>query len=62
MTVLSKTKLIEGVTCIVVNDKVSENGFLVEDTDDWFAQARDGDVYGETSSRAGRATRTRGEG
>ena len=45
VTVLNKTKLIEGVTCIVVNDKVSENGFLVEDTDDWFAQARDGDIY-----------------
>jgi hypothetical protein len=45
VTVLNKTKLIDDVTCIVVNDKVSENGQLVEDTDDWFAQARNGDVY-----------------
>jgi hypothetical protein len=45
VTVLNKTKLIDEVACIVVNDKVSENGQLVEDTDDWFAQARNGDVY-----------------
>ena len=43
--VLGKTKLIEGVTCIVVNDKVSVGGRLVEDTNDWIAQARDGNVY-----------------
>ena len=43
--VLDKTKLIDGVTCVVVNDRVSENGRLVEDTDDWFAQAKNGDVY-----------------
>ena len=43
--VLNKTKLIEGVTCIVVNDMVSVNGRVVEDTNDWIAQARDGDVY-----------------
>jgi hypothetical protein len=43
--VLNKTKLVEGVTCIVVNDKVSVGGRIVEDTDDWIAQARNGDVY-----------------
>jgi len=43
--VLNKTKLIEGVTCIVVNDRVTVNGTLHEDTDDWFAQAKSGDVY-----------------
>ena len=43
--VLGKTKLVEGVTCIVVNDKVSVGGRIVEDTNDWIAQARDGDVY-----------------
>ncbi len=43
--VLNKTKLIEGVTCIVVQDRVSKSGELVEDTDDWFAQAKNGDVY-----------------
>lgn len=45
VTVLDKTKLIEGVTCVVVNDKVARNGDVVEETDDWFAQAKDGDVY-----------------
>jgi hypothetical protein len=36
--VLAKTKAIEGATCVVVNDKVTEDGKLVEDTDDWVAQ------------------------
>ena len=43
--VLDKTKLIDGVTCLVVQDRVSKNGELVEDTDDWFAQAKNGDVF-----------------
>jgi hypothetical protein len=43
--VLDKTKLIDGVTCLVVQDRVSKNGELIEDTDDWFAQAKNGDVY-----------------
>ncbi len=43
--VLNETKLIDGVTCIVVQDRVTEDGDLVEDTDDWFAQAKNGDVY-----------------
>ena len=43
--VLDKTKLIDDVTCIVVNDRVEEDGELVEDTDDWFAQNKNGDVY-----------------
>ncbi len=36
--VLRATKLIEGVTCIVVNDVVEADGELIEDTDDWYAQ------------------------
>ncbi len=49
--VLDKTKLIEGVTCIVVNDRGDEDGELVEDTDDWFGQRTDGtvDYCGEIS-------------
>jgi hypothetical protein len=43
--VLDRIKLIEGVPCIVVRDQVRVQGALVEDTDDWLAQARDGDVY-----------------
>jgi hypothetical protein len=43
--VLDETKAIEGVTCIVVRDRVFEDGELKEDTDDWFATAKDGDVW-----------------
>jgi hypothetical protein len=43
--VRNETKLIEDVRCIVVRDQVRVNGDLVEDTDDWFAHAKDGDVY-----------------
>ncbi len=43
--VLNETKLIEGVTCIVVQDRVTIDGDLNEDTDDWFCQAKSGNVY-----------------
>jgi len=41
---LDETKLIEGVTCIVLNDKRYEDSLLVEDTDDWYGQRKDGTV------------------
>jgi len=49
--VLDETKLIEGVTCIVVNDRVKQDGEVVEDTDDWFGQRKNGtvDYCGELS-------------
>lgn len=43
--VLNKTKRIEGVTCIVVNDRGEVAGETNEDTDDWVGQAKDGSVY-----------------
>jgi hypothetical protein len=43
--VLDETKQIEGVTCVVVRDRVEQDGAVVEDTDDWFAQAKDGTVH-----------------
>lgn len=43
--VLDKTKLIEGVTCIVVNDVEAEDGRVTEDTNDWFAHAIAGDIH-----------------
>ncbi len=43
--VLNKTKLIDGLTCLVTRDVVSINGVLREDTLDWFAQAKNGDVF-----------------
>ncbi len=45
LEVLNETKLIEGITAVVVEDRVFENGDLIEDTDDWYAQARDGNVW-----------------
>jgi len=43
--VLPKTKLIGGVTSIVVHDQVFVNGISSEDTQDWYAQASNGDVW-----------------
>jgi hypothetical protein len=43
--VLNQTKMIDGVTCVVVRDKVFKNGSLVENTDDWYAQALDKNVW-----------------
>ena len=46
ITVTNRTKLIaNGVTARVVRDTVSENGELIEDTFDWFAQDRCGNVW-----------------
>ena len=42
VSVTTKTKAIGGVTCLVVNDVAEEEGQVIEDTDDWYAQ----DIYG----------------
>ncbi|HTO53287.1 MAG TPA: hypothetical protein VMR50_07865 [Myxococcota bacterium] len=39
------TKSIEGVTCVVSHDVVTVDGALSEDTSDWIAQAKNGDVF-----------------
>ncbi len=43
--VTHNTKLILGVTCVEVRDTVTVNGEVTEDTLDWFAQDRDGNVW-----------------
>ena len=43
--VLSETKVIMGITCTVVKDKVYLNDEIVEDTRDWYAQDKDGNVW-----------------
>jgi hypothetical protein len=43
--VLNRTKRIDGVTCIVIRDQVFKDGELVENTDDWYAQAKDGNTW-----------------
>ncbi len=44
-TVTGKTKVVDGVTCVVVHDVAYKNGLKVEETDDWFAQDKDGNVW-----------------
>ena len=43
--VTADTKLVEGVTCIVVRDLVYKDGTLAEATDDWLAAGRDGSTW-----------------
>jgi hypothetical protein len=45
MAVTSETKMIMGVTCIVVRDVATSNTALVEKTTDWYAQDKDGNVW-----------------
>jgi hypothetical protein len=51
--VTRRTKVIMGVTCVEVHDRAFSNGELVEDTRDWFAQDRDGNVwyFGENTNQ-----------
>lgn len=39
------TKVILGVTCVEVNDRVTVDGELAEQTLDWYAQDKDGNVW-----------------
>jgi hypothetical protein len=43
--VTHNTRVILGVTCVEVHDTVFINGQLTEDTLDWFAQDKDGNVW-----------------
>ncbi len=43
--VLNETKMVLGIACTVVRDRVYEDGNLVEDTSDWFAQDLNGNVW-----------------
>src|SRR5262249_5309938 len=43
--VTRQTKVILGVSCTVVSDQAFENGKLVEDTVDWYAQDTAGNVW-----------------
>lgn len=46
-----ETKIILGVTCVVVNAREYVDGDLIEDTDDWYAQDKSGNIwyFGEDS-------------
>jgi hypothetical protein len=45
VVVTDQTKLIDGVTCVVVIDTVSEDGAALEITGDWYAQDLTGNVW-----------------
>ena len=64
ITVTSDTKKVMGVECVVVNDKAWENGKLIEQTYDWFAQDKEGNVwyFGEDTKEYenGKVTSTKG--
>lgn len=44
-TALAETFEVEGVECRIIRDIVSEGDATIEDTDDWYAQHRNGDVW-----------------
>ena len=44
-TVTHQTKIVMGVTCVVVQDVVTQSGSLVEKTTDWYAQDSAGNVW-----------------
>ncbi len=58
------TRVVMGVTCTVVRDRVYENGELTEDTFDWFAQDIHGNVwyFGEISKEYDEGTLVSFEG
>jgi hypothetical protein len=43
--VTHNTRVLDGVACVEVHDSVFTDGALTEDTLDWFAQDRDGNVW-----------------
>jgi hypothetical protein len=45
VTVLRRTKVVDGVRCVVVHDVTHRDGKLLENTYDWFAQDRRGRVW-----------------
>ena len=45
ITVTDRKKEIQGIQATVVHDTVTEDGELVEDTFDWFAQDKDGTLW-----------------
>jgi len=43
--ILRETRVVNGVTATILHDSVFVDGVLVEDTFDWFAQDKDGNVW-----------------
>jgi hypothetical protein len=64
ITVTRDTRVVMGVTCVVVHDVVREKGKLEEETLEWFAQDKDGNVwyFGEDTKEYGPGKRVSIEG
>jgi hypothetical protein len=45
VVVTNETKVILGVTCVVVRDTATHGGTLIEKTDDWYVQDKAGNVW-----------------
>ena len=45
MAVTHDTKRVMGVECLIASDRVTEGGELVEQTYDWYAQDKEGNVW-----------------
>src|SRR5215211_74676 len=45
MAVTHDTKRVMGVECVVASDRVTEDGKLIEQTYDWYAQDKEGNVW-----------------
>jgi hypothetical protein len=45
VTVTTQRKVVDGIEAVVVHDLVTEDGEMVEDTLDWYAQDKDGNVW-----------------
>ena len=45
VTVTEQTKVVDGIEAVVVHDLVTEKGDKVEDTLDWYAQDKDGNIW-----------------
>jgi hypothetical protein len=45
VTVTSETRSIQGIEATVVRDVVTQDGELIEDTFDWYAQDKDGNLW-----------------
>jgi RTX calcium-binding nonapeptide repeat (4 copies) len=45
VTVTDETRVVDGVTTVVVHDTARVNGLVIEDTYDWYAQDADGNVW-----------------
>jgi len=63
--VTSETKVVAGVTCVVVHDELTLAGALAEKTEDWYVQDRAGNVwyFGEETAEldeAGKIVSTEG--